>query len=289
MSRARHKKHRRKAEPPRRGRCASLRLAAAILVAVALVGSVLGGALLFRDLATGGGGPKAAAIVDQLSLTQPNPDFAASATSLLEQAGYRVDYYPGEQVTVDFYRSLPTHGYDLIILRVHSGITSEVDEATGQKTNREYVGVFTSEPYSDTKYPDDMRVRPGEPTARLGKSEYYEGAPPLFGIAPAFVQYGMKGKFDKALILLMGCDGLRAHTTAQAFLDKGAEAFVSWSKPVSASHTDAATLRLLQDLLVDGLTVGQAVAETMADVGPDPTYESSLLFYPPDGGDIGLR
>ena len=33
-----------------------------------------------------------------------------------------MDYYPGEQVTVDFYRTLPLRGYDVLILRVHSGI-----------------------------------------------------------------------------------------------------------------------------------------------------------------------
>jgi hypothetical protein len=53
------------------------------------------------------GSPRAA-IVDQLSLTEPNPAFTEAATDLLEQAGYAVDYFPGEEVTVEFYRQLPT-------------------------------------------------------------------------------------------------------------------------------------------------------------------------------------
>ncbi len=35
-------------------------------------------------------------------------------------AGYDVDYYKGEDVTVELYRSLPSFGYKLIVLRVHS-------------------------------------------------------------------------------------------------------------------------------------------------------------------------
>ena len=45
---------------------------------------------------------------------------------------------------------------------------------------------------------------------------------------------------------MMGCDGLRSQVTAEAFLDKGASAFVSWSTRVSADHTDGATRRLLE-------------------------------------------
>lgn len=42
-----------------------------------------------------------AAIVDQLSLTYPNQTFTQTATNTLKQAGYSVDYYPGEEVTVE--------------------------------------------------------------------------------------------------------------------------------------------------------------------------------------------
>ncbi len=86
-----------------------------ILAAVLAVGAV-GGALLFASLSSGGGPrPKTAAIVDQLSLTQPNPDFVSSARDVLARAGYVTDYFRGEQVTVDLYRSLPQRHYDLIV------------------------------------------------------------------------------------------------------------------------------------------------------------------------------
>ena len=185
---------------------------------------VLAGALALV-LMTGGDdsaandGVKRAVILDQLSLTQPNPDFISQVRGTLAAAGYTVEYIAGEDVTVDIYRSLPDRGYDLVILRVHAGITTEVNEAI-----------------------DDS----------------------------------MQGDFGGALILMMGCDGLRSQRTAEAFLNRGASAFVSWSKPISASHTDMTTEALLQRLLIDDLPVEEAVAQTAAEVGPDPVYEGEL-------------
>ena len=248
-----------------------LRGAVALLVALTIFGASLAGGLLYA--ASGGddgsSGPKTAVIVDQLSLTQPNPDFIFSARSLLAEAGYAVDYFPGEQVTVDFYRSLPQRDYDLVILRVHAGITLEVDSSSGVRTETEYVSLFTGEPYSADKYPEEQ-------VNRLGKATYYEGADPLFGIGPAFVKESMQGRFDNTTIVMMGCDGLRSQRTAQAFLDKGADAFVSWSQPVSASHTDATTERLLENLLLVGLNTTDAVSRTAAEMGPDPVYDGEL-------------
>jgi hypothetical protein len=242
-----------------------------------LLAAVSAGVLLVSG---GGEGPSSGAqtavIVDQLSLTQPNPEFVSSARSLMAQAGYLVDYFPGERVTVDFYRSLPKRDYDLIVLRVHAGITTEIDASSGERIETEYVSLFTGEPYSTGKYPE-------EELNRLGKARYYEGASPLFGIGPEFVTHSMEGRFDDALVVMMGCDGLRSQRTAQAFLDKGATAFVSWSQPVSASHTDTATKQLLERLLIQGLPTAEAVRETASEVGPDPVYEAELRVVQADG------
>ena len=254
-----------------------LRLPLAI-VAVVLLAVAVGGALLLVD--RGGGapsGPRSAAIIDQLSLTQPNPEFVSSARSLLGQAGYLVDYYPGEQVSVDFYRGLPDRGYDLILLRVHSAISIEVDPVTGERTEKDFVGLFTGEPYDETKRTEE------EQQGLLGPGQYYEGSPKSFVIGPRFVEYSMRGRFDDTLIVMMGCDGLRSQVTAEAFLDKGAQAFVSWSKPVSASHTDAATERLLEKLLLEGLSAADAVVQTAAEVGRDPFHDAELRILTDEG------
>ena len=257
----------------------------AILAAVVSLAAALAGALLVyfslgqqsERLTTGHSapGPTTAAIVDQLSLTFPNPTFVDTATSLLEQAGYAVDHYLGEEVTVEFYRDLPAHGYDLLVLRVHSGMAKD----DGVRTN--YVSLFTGEPFSEIFH--DAETWEDAEAGRLGRARQRDGSPEYFSIVPDFIESSMRGRFEGTTVIMMGCDGLRTDTTAETFVRKGAKAVVGWSGLVSPNHTDAATERLLNHLVTDGLTVEEATAQTMAEVGPDPEYESRLLVYPSKG------
>jgi hypothetical protein len=204
-----------------------------------------------------------AAIVDHLSLSEPNQTFIQAATSLLEKAGFTVDYYEGEKVTIEFYRNLPTHGYGLIVLRVHSAATPPP------------LCLFTSELYSKTKYVYEQL------TDRIVVvSIYKEMGPFYFGISPEFVKESMKGNFQNTIILMMGCDGLKYDGMAKAFIERGAKVYVSWDAGVSSAHTDKATIHLLQQLATKKQTINKAVTETMAEVGPDLMYESVLLYCP---------
>jgi len=247
---------------------------ASVIAAAALLIFLPPGQPLRSLVSSSSPGAPRAAILDQLDLTFPNPGFIRTATDMLEQAGYEVDYYRGREVTVELYRNLPEPDYDVVILRVHSGLVAEVDETTGSETLTDYVSLFTGESYTDTRYVEEVREGP------LGVASTYEGGPEYFGIGPTFVESRMNGKFDDTTIILMGCDGLRAERMANAFLNRGAAMFISWDKPVSATHTDAATERLLRHLYVDQHPAPEAVKETMAEVGPDPTFDSELLFYP---------
>ncbi len=51
---------------------------------------------------------------------------------------------------------------------------------------------------------------------------------------------------------------------------------MGWTEAVASSHTDTATLHLLQKFLREGLTIEDAVAQTAAEVGPDPSYNAEL-------------
>jgi hypothetical protein len=51
------------------------------------------------------------------------------------------------------YRALPSLGYDLILLRAHAGIRTEVGASTGQRASGQYVSLFTNEPYDPNEYP----------------------------------------------------------------------------------------------------------------------------------------
>jgi hypothetical protein len=218
-----------------------------------------------------------AAIVDQLSLTFPNQSFIETATNTLEQAGYTVDYYSGEKVTVDLYRNLPTYGYSLIILRGHSALL---------ESGKPPVALFTSEICSRTKYLyEQLTDQLFE--GHIG-TDFVEGKT-YFGIPPKFVTNGMKGEFRNTVVIAMGCNGLTYTDMAQAFIEKGAKAYIGWESSVSASHTDTATTRLLQHLITDKQTTNQAIDNTMKEVGPDPSYKSLLIYYPLEVGDYTIQ
>jgi len=207
--------------------------------------------------------PKAI-IFDQLSLTFPNQTFVQTATNILTTANYTVYYYEGNQVTVDLYRSLPARGYSLIVLRVHAAL------GAGEQPP---VALFTAEPYSNTRYvPEQLNDQLIKVAYGIVGQEisYY------FAIWPNFVKYSMNGKFQNTTIIMMGCDGFKYMHMAEAFIEKGAKAYISWNSKVSASHTDQATIQLLKHLITEKQTIKQAIAETMEEVGPDPSYQSIL-------------
>lgn len=257
------------ARPPsnaRRSRRFAVAGALIALVAIAALGAWLA---FFLPGSSEPAGPPRAAIVDQLSLTFPNADFRKQATSMLEQAGYTVDYIAGDDVTVDFYRQLPKRDYDVLIVRAHSARIQ--GEFRGKQLDEAVI--FTNEPYDEKAYPDEQR------DARLDVAYTQKSAPHYFGITADFVQYSMTSDFDGTTVIMMGCEGLASDRTAQAFVGKGADTYISWDNTVSASHTDAATERLLQHMLIDGSSADDAVAQTMAELGPDPTYDSVLRAY----------
>ena len=248
-------------------------LALSALVAVCASLAALAAFLALRPGSSEQPGPPRAAIVDQLSLTSPNSAFVQEATSMLEGAGYAVDYYPGEQVTIEFYQDLPRHHYEVVVLRVHSARFQTDD---GILTDE--VVLFTGQPYDRQRYVAERKA------GILARARYFLTNPPgyFFGVRAKFVESRMKGDFEGATVILMGCDGLRSNTMAEAFVRKGAGAFVSWDDLVSTDHTDAATERLLHYLLVEKRTLSEAIAQTMAEIGPDPSYGSKLLVYPPE-------
>ena len=126
------------------------RLAIVAVAATVLIALIAGYFIL--SASDEGSGVPSAVIVDQLSAGGAKPPFAHTVTEQLEAAGYTVDYYPAEEVTVDFYRQLPTLGYDLILLRAHSGLIQG-----GEREGEAFL--FTSEPYNNQEYPEELSER----------------------------------------------------------------------------------------------------------------------------------
>jgi len=226
--------------------------------------------------------PKAA-IIDQLSILARNQTFVQQATTILENASFTVDYHKGEDVTVEFYRRLPQQGYSLIVMRVHSGIEYSGNQTTGN------VDLFTSEPYDEdeaaTTYFWDAI------DDRLVRVFFTEGGPMYFGISPKFVESSMNGRFNNTTIIMMGCDGLRpGYTTmAEAFVKRGAKVYIGWTGPVTSTHSDRATICLLQSLIIENQTIKNAIISALNEVGSDPAFHTELLFYPVEQEDYTVQ
>jgi hypothetical protein len=220
-----------------------------------------------------------AVIVDQLATTDPNPAFVADVMTELELAGYHVDYVSAENVTVDFYRDLGAHQYELVILRSHSSGSLRINvtrEGSGppetSTSTLDAVQLFTNEPYSTAEHVSNQLA------LDLSRVRYEAGRDEnaYFGITARFVATVMRGSFRGSVVLLMGCDGLSSNDLATAFIDRGADSFVGWSGRVTARHTDSVALSLLRHIARDGMDVEQAVAAANEEHGPDEAFNSSL-------------
>jgi hypothetical protein len=266
-----------KGKPPKKG----LPWFAWLLIALGIAGVVVFVRIyLVGQPSPDNGGELRAVIVDQLSSVRENEDFIAEVTQELEGYGFEVDLCQGDNVTVEFYRQLPTHGYKLIIFRAHSGLLAENEETQDRTV------LFTNEGYSQAKYVTEQL------NDRLVMARVDEDHPMVFGIPPKFIKESMEGKFDDAVVIMMGCSGLFLRDLAPAFVDKGASVYVAWNGTVELYYVDEATPYLVRQLCSGNMTVKEAVASTMYIIGPDPEHGSGLGYYPSypsDSGDKTLK
>jgi len=220
--------------------------------------------------------PPRAAIVDQLYLLEPNPLFIEKTVGMLESSGFEVDVWQGEEITVKFYRELAGYGYRLIMFRAHVGVLFLVGES--EVIPVEITCMFTGEPYTTGKYTAEQL------TGRVYEGYMIEGYPPVFAISPGFIADSVKEGFDDAVIIMMGCSSSYLGDMAEAFIEKGASAYLGWSATVTLDYVDNATLNLVEGLLTDNLTIEQAASRTMTDLGRDPYYGARLLYSPAGSG-----
>jgi hypothetical protein len=228
-------------------------------------------------------GNATAAIIDQLSSLQENQGFIANVTRELEDYGFQVDVYQGNNVTVDFYRQLPTYGYKLIIFRAHSGILEQDGEVMLRTV------LFTNEPYNESAHTLEILYE------QVVMGGACQGCPMMFGITPEFVRAtgvfdqgkDMEGEFDNTVIIVMGCSGIAVDDMAQAFIDKGASMYLAWDRSVELYYVDNATTYLINQLCSKGLSARDSIDSTMAEAGPDPNYGAELQCYYPPGSHDG--
>ena len=213
-----------------------------------------------------------AAIIDQLYSLQPNEAFISQMTQELEDYGFEVEIYRGDDVTVDFYKKLPSYDYKLIIFRAHSGLLSK----KGKTIKR--TCLFTNEKYSQTAHPVEQL------SDQLAMARIDENHPWVFAIGDEFVTRSMEGEFDNTVIIMMGCSCLYLDDLAQAFIDKGASTYLGWNATVDLDYVDKATAYLIGQLCVEKVTIEKAVTSTMNVIGPGPKHKAILKYYPSQSG-----
>jgi len=220
-----------------------------------------------------------AAIIDQLAEHFPNPEFNETVTNLLRDAGFNVSYYGHETVDVGFYKELAKRDYGIIVLRAHSALRED------NKT----VDLFTSEEYDPNKY-GDMRRK-----GLLTKGEYLfeqESGRFYFAITPKFVE-SLDGYLPKSVIIAMGCWSLKpeCEEMANAFINRGAKAYVGWTEIVLHEDTDHETVRLLEMLLKKNRTLVDAtygIYRAYKASGTGKTIITQMKFYPQSAGDLKI-
>jgi len=222
-----------------------------------------------------------AAIVDQLYSNYPNEDFTSNVTEDLEDFGFSVDVYQGDDVTVDLYRNLPIYDYQLIIFRVHSGTISPNPEGDVAPTTGTYL--FTNELFNRMKYTRELLAD------ELAAAYVLKGDPLYFAIGPKFITHSMNGNFNNTVVIVDGCSCLHLDDLAQAFTSKGASCYLAWDHTVELDYVDEATTSLVENLCSKGLSVKEAVDHTMATIGPDPDWGAWLKYYPAQSGDSTLK
>jgi hypothetical protein len=268
LPRARARKKAQKGKPYRRR---GLPWFGWLLIALAVAGIVVFVRISPMGEPDGGGKPKAA-IVDQLSFWK-NETFVQEVTRELEDYGFEVDLHQGNNITVDFYRGLSGSGYKLIIFRAHSGIL-EGEQGTYLKTT-----LFTNEEFDLRKHQLDVLAD------RLFMASVREGDPWVFSISPKFVRESMTERFDGTVIIMMGCAGIYLTDLAEAFIDKGASAYLAWDASVELDYVDKATIYLVKQLCSEKATIKAAVDTTMDVIGEDPEHGADLKYYPAGAGD----
>jgi hypothetical protein len=233
--------------------------------------------------------PKAV-IIDQLDYDIPNKDFHLKATEFLESAGYKVDIFTTKDITVDFYKKLPTLGYKFIVIRSHGAANSNDDTVT----------LFTGEKYNIEKYTSEQlfgQIKKGSPilevtllgnttgsqfdtdsnwditndtyrTITIPANEFFSSDEEYFVITPTFVDSAMEGKFSQTTIILGGCKTMHTDSFAQSLVKRGASSVVGWDDQIGAFDNDAAMLKLLEELLVNKMEMQDAVDSSMKFIPP---------------------
>jgi hypothetical protein len=242
-------------------------------------------------------GPPRAAIIDQLHDDIESIYFQEKATEYLETAGYEVDLFTTQQLTVDFYKKLPKMNYEYIVFRTHA-----IGNDDGKK---EPVSLFTGEKYRDDKYITEQlsgQIGKGAPymssivevSADLSElnsnktsieidvtptSNIVDNSNPYFLIGAKYVDEIMEGKFPNSVLILGGCSTLSNPSLADSLIKRGASSVVGWDDLVGSVNNDNTMLTLLENHLIEKMELEDAVESAMDKSAKGSKYNATFSYY----------
>jgi len=217
-----------------------------------------------------------AAIIDQLHDDLPSPYFQNKITEYLLTAGYEVDLYTTKDITVNFYKALPSKEYDLIVVRSHSVAAGTVEKSAS---------IFTGEIYSESKFiQEQLFGQIGKAVPFLSSEVEEIGWTPLvnktyFVVGSKFVDDLMVDSFSGSVIILGGCDTASGNVLARSLLKRGASEVVGWDGLIGSRDNDAVLIALLEKILLEDIPTSKAVEMVMEDFNPRSKYSPTLKYY----------
>jgi len=215
-------------------------------------------------------------IIDQLHQDFPNESFQQNATKILTDAGYEVDLFTTADITIDFYKELPTMNYEFIVIRSHSLAIYDKKPSSW---------IFTGEKYDAGRYTQEQlngMLSPGVPFRQGQISQMTQGdakSERLFMIGSKFVDESMVGQFSDTRIILGGCDTMSHSFFGDALVKRGASSVVGWNGLVELRDNDAVMLSLLDDIFNENLEMGDAVEKVMNDYKGKTYYGTKLKHF----------
>jgi len=218
-----------------------------------------------------------AVIIDQLHNDIPNLEYQKNVTTYLTSAGYDVDLYTTDDITVNFYKKLPSLNYEFIVIRSHS---------LGDGTVEESASLFTGEKYRMDRYMDEQfagQVGKGVPylpkeVETLGGLEVLRDET-YFVVGSKLVDELMVGTFPNSIIVLGGCETIEGTILADSLLQLGASEVIGWNGLVSSKDNDKVIMKLLENTLVNDVEIQQAVKSVMQEYDEKLAPPVTLKYY----------
>ena len=219
--------------------------------------------------------PKAV-IIDQLHNDLPSESFQNNVTKFLKDAGYKVDLFNTDEITVDFYKKLPTMNYEYIVIRTHGLGEGMVDNSAS---------LFTGEKYSKHKYIKEQflgHIGQGIPVLygafkNLEEDEVLDKT--YYVVGSKFVEEFMVGEFPNSTIILAGCETAKDSNLANSFLKRGAKEVIGWTGLVNSERNDLDVLNLVNKTLVYDMEINDAISLVMKEHDLRFSGDTNLVYF----------